>query len=383
VVEIERNAEQAMRIAHFIATNFVGGPEKQILNHIGRLPQDVHRVMLISFAEHGGYELKREADQRAIECVLLPAEKWRLHAVLAQLLRAYDVWRPDVVCAHGYKAGFYTLLLKMLRRCRYVGFSRGWTSENLKIHLYSLLDKSIIRFADSIVAVSESQRLRLREAWVPDRKIHVVENAVTVPDQSVVRSNPGQTDIRRELGLAEEARIILAAGRLSPEKGYDDLLRAMILVREKVPSAHLLMAGTGPMEATLRAQVSQSGLESCVHFLGFRKDILNLYGQSDVLALSSLSEGLPNVVLESMALGLPVVATRVGGLPEIIKDGSTGLLVASRASGELAAGLARILTEATFAKEISTRAREDVYRRFAPQVQTERLLQVYREAIES
>lgn len=372
-----------MRIAHFIATNFVGGPEKQILNHIGRLPQDVHRVMLISFAEHGGYELKREADQRAIECVLLPAEKWRLHAVLAQLLRAYDVWRPDVVCAHGYKAGFYTLLLKMLRRCRYVGFSRGWTSENLKIHLYSLLDKSIIRFADSIVAVSESQRLRLREAWVPDRKIHVVENAVTVPDQSVVRSNPGQTDIRRELGLAEEARIILAAGRLSPEKGYDDLLRAMILVREKVPSAHLLMAGTGPMEATLRAQVSQSGLESCVHFLGFRKDILNLYGQSDVLALSSLSEGLPNVVLESMALGLPVVATRVGGLPEIIKDGSTGLLVASRASGELAAGLARILTEATFAKEISTRAREDVYRRFAPQVQTERLLQVYREAIES
>lgn len=370
-----------MRIAHFIGTNFVGGPEKQILNHIGRLPRGSYAAMLISFAEPGGGELKLEAEKRGIECLLLPAEKWQLIAVLRELFRTYDEWRPDVVCAHGYKAGFYTLLLKLLRRCRYVGFSRGWTSENLKIHLYSLLDKSIIRFADAIVAVSESQRLRLLEARVPDRKIHVVENAVTVPDQSVMRSDPGQTDIRSELGLPAGARTILAAGRLSPEKGYDDLLRAMVIVRAKAPYAHLLLAGTGPQDDALKAQAREQGLESCVHFLGFRKDILSLYGQSDVFALSSLSEGLPNVVLEAMALGLPVVATRVGGLPEVIDDGRTGLLVSSRAPEQLASGLIRILTDGRFAHAISAQAREDVYRRFAPESQTERLLEVYREVM--
>lgn len=369
-----------MRIAHFIATNFVGGPEKQILNHVSRLRPDENPVLLISFDEPGGIELKAEAEKRGFRCELLPAGKWAIGGVLARLRTLHDEWRPDVVCAHGYKAGFYTILLRRMRGCRFVAFSRGWTSENLKIHLYGMVDKAIVRFADVIVAVSNSQRMRLLQAWVPDSRIVVVENAVTVSGQAA--SDPASAmDIRAELGLPADTPLVLAAGRLSPEKGYDDLLRAMVEVRRAVPDACLLLAGAGMLDAELKAQAKALGLDAGVRFLGFRKDILAMYGQVNVFALSSLSEGLPNVILESMAIGLPVVATRVGGLPEIIDDGRTGILVEPRATSALAAGLVRMLTDSAFAREVARQAREDVYNRFSPEVQTERLLDVYRRAM--
>jgi glycosyltransferase involved in cell wall biosynthesis len=368
-----------MRIAHFIATNFVGGPEKQILNHISRLPIGLHAVQVISFDEPGGRELRSEAGKLGVECHLLPAGKWHIHHVLRQLLQWHDVWQPDVVCAHGYKAGFFTLLLKLRRGSRFVGFSRGWTSESLKVHLYSLLDRLIIRFADVIVAVSQSQGRRLERAFVPARKIRVVENAVTI-SRSVVEFETGG-DIRQELGLPADSRLILAAGRLSPEKGYADLLRSMDALVHEFPQAHLLLAGSGPLEAELKAQAAT--LTGCVHmhFLGFRTDMRHLFRQSDVFALSSISEGLPNVVLEAMALGLPVAATRVGGLPEIIDDGDTGLLTSPKSPKEMTAAIARYLRNPEFARQIATKARQAVYERFSPERQTESLLSVYQEAL--
>jgi glycosyltransferase involved in cell wall biosynthesis len=368
-----------MRIAHFIGTNFVGGPERQILNHVSRLPRHEHAVLLVSFDEHGGRELQAAATALNIECRLLPAGRWQLSAVWRELLRVYQDWRPDVVCAHGYKAGFYTLLLKLRQGCRYIGFSRGWTSESLTIHLYSLLDRIVIRFADVIVAVSRSQQHKLLRAWVPRRKIRVVENAVTIPVDCVIREPQG--DIRHELALPSDARIVLAAGRLSPEKGYDDLLRAFDDVAREMPQTHLLLAGSGGLEPELRALSARLATHTHVHFLGFRKDMHSLFRQADVFALSSLSEGLPNVVLEAMALGVPVAATRVGGLPEVIDDGETGLLVPPQATAELGRALLRFLRDPLFARQTAERARRAVYERFSPESQTEQLLAAYRAAV--
>lgn len=367
-----------MRIAHFIGTNFVGGPERQILSHVSRLLRANHHILLISFDEPGGRELQDVAAGMNIECRLLPAGRWQLPAVWRGLLQLQRTWHPDVVCAHGYKAGFYVLLLKLRHGCRFVGFSRGWTSESLTIHLYSLLDRIVIRFADIVVAVSRSQQQRLLRAWVPRRKIRVVENAVTIPRNG--GAHDPRTSIRQELGLPSDARIVLAAGRLSPEKGYDDLLRAFDGVFREFPRAHLLLAGSGGLEHALRAMAENLAATANVHFLGFRRDVHNLFRQADVFVLSSLSEGLPNVVLEAMALGVPVAATQVGGLPEVIDHERTGLLVPPRAVTDLAEAVLRYLRDPSFARQIAVRARQDVYERFSPERQTELLLSVYREA---
>lgn len=368
-----------MRIVHFIGTNFLGGPERQILNHVSRLLPAGHQVLLISFDEAGGQELQAESTKMGVECRLLPASKWRIGDVLRGLVHAHDNWRPDVVCAHGYKAGLYTLILKLTRKCRFVGFSRGWTSESFTIHLYSLLDRLTIRFADIVVAVSQSQGEKLRRAWVPAAKIRVVENAVTIPQST--GPLPATGAIRQELKLPADARLVLAAGRLSPEKGYGDLLDAMAILVREVPNVHLLLAGDGPLASELAAHAARLPCHMHIHFLGMRRDMANLFRQAEVFALSSLSEGLPNVILEAMAFGVPVAATRVGGLPEIVDDNETGLLVPARRPDELARAIVRYLQQPEFARQVATRARTAVYENFGPDRQTEKLLSAYREAL--
>jgi len=368
-----------MRIAHFIGTNFVGGPERQILNHVSRLSPDDHAVLIISFDETGGRELQSAAAAIGVEGRLLPAGRWALGTVWNQLKRLCDDWQPDVICAHGYKAGFYTLLLKMARGARFIGFSRGWTSESLTIHLYSMIDRLVIRFADVIVAVSRSQRDKLLRSWVPDKKIRVVENAVTI-SVSAATAGP-DNDLRIELDLPADARLLLAAGRLSPEKGYDDLIRCFEVVAARVADVHLLIAGAGSLESELRELAATMKSASRIHFLGFRRDMHNLFRQVDMFVLSSLSEGLPNVILEAMAFRVPVVATRVGGLPEVIDDGRTGVLVPPQAPAALAEAIWGVLNNPGLARQLAESAYDDVYNRFSPDTQTNQLLAVYREAM--
>lgn len=135
-----------MYVFHFIATNFVGGPEKQILSHLDELRAANTQLLLISFAESGGYELQRKSAAMGIRCELLPARRGAMRSVLRELLRLYRTERPSVVCAHGYKATFYALLLKLLTGSKVVSFSRGWTAENTTVKLYGWLDRLIIRF---------------------------------------------------------------------------------------------------------------------------------------------------------------------------------------------------------------------------------------------
>jgi glycosyltransferase involved in cell wall biosynthesis len=371
-----------MRILHFIATNFVGGPERQILNHVRRLLDGGHAVLVASFDEPGGLELHAEAAKLGVECCLLPAGKWRVCDVIRELRRRVETWQPHVVCVHGYKAGFYGLILKITLGTRIVAFSRGWTSENLKVLLYGTLDRIIIRFADIVVAVSRSQAMRLRNSWVPQRKIRVVENAVTIRRRNDV-DRETIIDVRQELELPRNTRILLAAGRLSPEKGFEDLLEAVDHVVSQVPETHLLLAGSGPMDAELRKSAANRPCAANIHFLGFRKDMRNLFCQADVFVLSSLSEGLPNVVLEAMALGVPVAATRVGGLPEIIEDGVTGLLVPPRNGKSLAQAILRYLLDPRTAREIASRGCDSVFDRFSAERQTEKLLETYEQVIAS
>ncbi|KAB7622854.1 glycosyltransferase [Alkalilimnicola sp. S0819] len=366
-----------MRVMHIMASNFVGGPERQVLRHLEHLSAEPGwQICLVSFAEPGGEELLERG--RA-----LGAEVWRLPAARRQLFRARGLlaqqiarWQPDVVCTHGYKP--LALSLTVRSSPPRIAFSRGWTREDWRIRLYTLLDKFLLRFPDRVVAVAESQRQRLRRIRVPAHKIRVIANACTL-DEAPCRT-PGD-DVRRAMGLPARGPLLLAAGRLSPEKGHRHLLAAMPAILKAHPSAQLLIAGDGPLREELLSGVG-GALRAHVHLPGFCREVHGLFRAADLLVLPSLSEGMPNVLLEAMALELPVVATRVGGVPELLQNGRLGVLVEPASPAALAEACIAALDHPQSCRERAAEARIQVLRTHGSKRQTEKLQALYREVVE-
>jgi glycosyltransferase involved in cell wall biosynthesis len=189
---------------------------------------------------------------------------------------------------------------------------------------------------DRYLCVSHNVRAAMRAAGVPEERLLVVRSGVAL--------EPGNgTDLRRELGLPADTPLVGTAAALTAEKRHQDLLEAAGLVRAALPDVHFVWAGDGERRAALERERDARGLGACVHFLGFRPRAAALMAQCTVVALASDLEGLGTSIIEAQAAGVPVVATAVGGVPEVVRDGITGRLVPPRDPRALAAALVDLL----------------------------------------
>ena len=191
------------------------------------------------------------------------------------------------------------------------------------MRLYHTIDKVILRLADHIVAVSEAQKRRLTRLLIPGGKISVVHNAIEPQQFESIR----KVDLRSKYGFASDNLVYISAGRFSREKGQIYLVKAAAETIEQNPRLRFVLFGDGPDLEKVCHMVTALGYEDKIRCPGFEKNMLGCIKGADVVVNPSLSEGLPNVVLEAMALGVPVVATAVGGVPEIIVDKETGYLI--------------------------------------------------------
>jgi glycosyltransferase involved in cell wall biosynthesis len=172
---------------------------------------------------------------------------------------------------------------------------------------------------------------------------------------------------------------MLVVGRLSPEKGQDLLLKAVASLLPDYPGITVRLAGTGPMEKSLRELTLQLGLQSRVEFLGYVSDMPSIYTDADVVVQSSLTEGLPNVILEAAYLGVPIVATNVGGTGEVIKHGHGGCLIAPGSVDSLVSGLRWYLQDPPTAIGMTKVARQRVIESFSIASRTEKMANIYRQ----
>ena len=314
-----------MNIVHLTASRFFGGPERQMLGLACALPS-THRTIFLSFPEGGhSQEFLDEVRSAGFDGAALRSDFPRFGAVLRELIGFLRGCGATVLCCHGYKADLFGLLAARRLGIPAVGVSRGWTTENRRVRLYEAIDRRVLRWMDRVVCVSEGQAEKVRHSGVNPAKISVIHNAIRTD-----RFTKPSPEVRASLTrlFPQPPRLLVgAAGRLSPEKGFDVLVAAAASLVRAVPEAGFVLFGEGARRQALTEQVRAAGLAEHFVLPGFRRDLDELLPAFDVFALPSHTEGLPNVVLESFAAGVPVVATAVGGTPELVEDGVSGRLV--------------------------------------------------------
>jgi glycosyltransferase involved in cell wall biosynthesis len=313
-----------IRVAALLDAPGVSGPARQ-LSALARALRDEGVVMtLIRFHRQGrplDAAFSRSLDRDGVPHRLLVERGLGDFSLLAQLRTVLAETGAEIIETHGYKPTTLAWLLRMRGpRLPWIGFFHGATAENLKIHAYQWLDRWLMRRADRVVVMSAFQASSYARLGPP---VDVIYNAaIPLAEESL---EPGAAPVA--LSLERDGPRIGVAGRLSPEKGCDVFLRAAAELKGHGVAFQAVFAGDGPERRDLGSLAAALELSDRVHFAGHQADMRPVYRALDLLVIPSRSEGLPNVLLEALQADLPVVATRVGAIPEVLSVANSGVLV--------------------------------------------------------
>jgi glycosyltransferase involved in cell wall biosynthesis len=335
-----------------IAAGAGGGPEKTIINSPRHLAQHGYRGLVAYLHPPGdpGFEvIQARAAEKDCPLTGFPES---LPIDPRVLMRLYSMCRREKVQVwhgHDYKSNLYGVLLRPFLGFQLVTTVHGWVKHTKRTPLYYGIDRWTLPKHHAVIAVSSDLHAAAKLAGVPEARLSLIENAIDTDEFQRVR--PRRTDGPLRIG---------AVGRLSEEKGFDLLIRACERLLDQGLSLELAIAGEGDQAQALADQIEQSKHRSQFQLLGYQTDTKALFDSFDLFCLSSLREGLPNVVLEAMSMGLPIVATRSGGMETFTKDGADGILIEPGSVDELESGLGRVLRDAELQTSLALGARERV-----------------------
>lgn len=359
----------------------VGGAETVTVQFLRHLRATDRSVPVCTLTDQLDGSPARALDRAGVPRFDLGARRLADWGALTRLLRLVRRHRIDLLHAHGQDASILAAAATLLRPMllvvtRHVLDEPAATlRERGRAHLTTVA----LRRADAVVAVSGAVADTLVASGSARReRIRVIPNGIDLCRFDTGSLDRSRADARRSLSVDERTPVVLVPAVLREGKGHDHLLRALPDLREAVPGVQVLFAGDGEREEELRRQVVDRGLQGSVRFLGFRGDIPELMAAADVVALPSLAEALPTVLLEAAAAGRPVVATRVGGTPEVVEDGRTGVLVPPNDASALCRALVDVLLDPERARTYGRAARSLASARFGVGFQAERTVELWR-----
>lgn len=360
-----------------VVTGPGGGPEKTILNSPRFLvPQgyDCALAYLHPPNDPGFQTLEQRARDVSAELISVPDRGITDLSVVTRLLRICRERNVTIWHGHDYKSDALGLLLNRLHPMRLVSTVHGWGVRSRKTPLYYAIDRWCLKRYERVVCVSNELLDECLDAGLPVERCCEIENAIVLDDYE---TRPSRAAARLSLELPSDRLVIGTVGRLSREKSFDVLIQSVAQLVESGTPVTLLVAGEGPERSKLESLIRDLRLESHVRLLGHVADPRPLFSAIDVFALSSTSEGLPNVLLEAMTCRVPVVATSVGGIPRVVHDELNGLLVAPGSADQLTAALLRLLHNAALCDSLAAAGLETIRARYSFEFRMRKMVALY------
>jgi glycosyltransferase involved in cell wall biosynthesis len=367
-----------MRVLLLSTSMGMGGADKQLLSAAQAMRARGHQVLIVSLTALGPMGL--EAENLGIPIASLQMRRgFPDPRGLFRLISLVRAWRPDVLHSHLVHANFMVRAMRPFVRVPAV------ISTMHSIHAGGPLQRAAYRLTNGLVDLTTivSQAAAdsvVAEGTVPRELLRVVPNGVDT-DQFRELSSSVRQSLRQSIGLKSEF-VWLAVGRFQAAKDYPNMLRGFAEVRARHPTTVLLLAGRGSLQSETESLARELGVADQVRFLGVRHDIPELMSAADAYVLSSAWEGMPVVLLEAAASGLPIVATSVGGNHEVVCDEETGFLVPARDPQALGVAMLRLMElPETQRRRMGGRGREHIRAQYALSRVVERWEALYREVL--
>lgn len=319
-----------MKILHLIDSGGMYGAETMLLHLMSEQKNLRLNPVLASIGLPNEPEKPIETQAKKIGITVCPfrmqpGPNWRGAWKILQYARKIDI---TILHSHGYKTNIlFGLMPPLIRRIPMVTTLHGWTSSSnqnfCRIQLYEKLDAFSLRFIDSVVLVNQKMKDNVQIRHLNSSKLKVIENGIPIREHHF--SQPPPPEI--QLFLSQSSFRFIAVGRLSPEKGFSYLIEAINHLVKKGIDCRLVIFGEGNERSSLEEKITKLSLNANVFLAGFTSDVSRFFSNFNFFILSSLTEGLPMVLLEALSANIPVIATSVGGIPELLAYGKGGILV--------------------------------------------------------
>lgn len=357
---VTSHSNRKISIAHLLSPIVFYGKEKWLLSFLRYCDRDRFEYIVIPLINETNTSFCDYISSVGIECIPVRMENrfsLRGYQKILSTVRAREV---DIVHSHDYKSDFITLLLKCGSEARVISTPHGWSNEpDIKLLLFQGMGKLCLSFFDRVVPLSSHMTRSIRT--VRKSRLQVIDNFIDIADLPE----------RRE----SEPKLFTYIGRLTKLKRIGDALEALKYTSDR--SLELQVIGEGPHRAMLEHRAKELGVDKRVHFLGFRKDRLELLGKSAALVLPSLTEGISRAAMEAMALGKPVIGTDIPGISVLIQDGVNGMLVPVKDPRSIASAMDTCVARPAYMAEMGKLARATIIERFSAPVAVEKYERLY------
>ena len=362
-----------IRVLHLVSSGGLYGAERVILNLAARRQEAGTYIGVFHNLHNPHLEMIDEAKRRGLENIVFESRgQLDFHTVHAvkEFLLANDI---DVLHTHNYKSDIVGFWASRWANRKWIATNHGWLNADRKSRFYEMIDAHVLKYAQKVICVSHQIMDDLIQKGLKAPRLQVIDNGIPIEEFDRVFSHQS----RLALGIKPFECAVVIVGRLSQEKGHEVFLKAAAIVTSKVKNMKFLIVGDGPLEGFLKQKSQDLSLSDHVVFTGPRDDMPSIYGSCDIIVNASYREGLPMTILEAMASHLPIIATRVGGIPLVIENQKNGVLIEPGDPQALALSIIELEKDKQKRQQFAQKAYEDVCDRFSDARMADQYNQVY------